>query len=98
MSALVRVRQFFSDEGLKSFPALFAEHRRLASGFAGFISLEQSVAGEPGRKHEIEVTLEFESEALLKQWRSSAQHEQIATGYRRYWTREPEIVRYSVPS
>jgi heme-degrading monooxygenase HmoA len=98
MSALIRVRQFFSQEGLKAFPAMFAEHRRLASAFAGFISLEHSGPGATGRNDEVEVTLEFESELLLKRWRSSPQHEQVAAGYRGYWMREPEIVLYSVQS
>ena len=43
-------------------------------------------------KDTIDVTLEFESELLLKEWRSSRQHEQVAAAYRQFWTREPEIV------
>ena len=96
--AIIRVRQFLNEEGLNAFPAMFAEHRLLASAFAGFISLEHSGSGATGRNNEVEVTLEFESEALLKRWRSSSQHEQVAARYRRYWTREPEIVLYSVRS
>ena len=96
MSALIRVRQFLSEEGLNAFPAMFARHRHLASAFAGFISLKHSGSGWTGRNNEVEVTLEFESEVLLKRWRSSSQHELVAAGYRRYWTREPEIVLYSV--
>ncbi len=95
---IIRVRQFFSEEGLKAFPAMFAEHRHLASAFAGFTSLEHSRSGVTGGNNEVELALEFESEALLMRWRSSPQHEQVAAGYRRYWTREPEIVLYSVQS
>ena len=95
MSVLVHVRQFFNADGLKAFPTLFEEHRRMASAIAGFISLERSGSGETERSNEIELTLEFESEALLKQWRASPQHEQVAAGYRRFWTREPETVFYS---
>ena len=98
MSASVHVRLFFSEAGLKAFPALFAEHRRLASAFAGFISLRHSGLAELEPNNEVEVTLEFEHEALLKQWRASPQHEQVTAGYRRYWTREPEVVLSAVPS
>ncbi len=98
MSASVRVRLSLSEEGLKAFPALFEEHRRSASAFAGFISLRRSGLGEVEANNEVEVTLEFENEALLKQWRASPQHQQVAAGYRRYWTREPEVVLSSAPS
>ncbi|MBI2927096.1 MAG: antibiotic biosynthesis monooxygenase [Verrucomicrobia bacterium] len=98
MSASVRVRLFFGEEGLRAFPALFAEHRRAASAFAGFISLRHCRLDAAGGNNEVELTLEFESEALLKQWRSSPEHAQVAAGYRRYWTREPEVVLFAAPS
>src|SRR3989442_1744744 len=92
MSVSIHVRHFFNTDGLKAFPALFEEHRRSAAAFPGFISLQHSRLSEASPDGRVEVTLEFESEPLLIQWRCSPQHEQIAGGYRRYWIREPEIV------
>ena len=91
MSVIVLVRQFINTDGLEAFPALFEEHRRSVAAFPGFISLQHSRPRESKFDDTIEVTLEFESELLLKQWRASSQHEQVAANYRRYWTREPEI-------
>ena len=92
MSIIVQARHFFNTEGLKAFPALFEEHRRSVAAFPGFISLRHSHPSETEPNDWIGVTLEFENEALLKEWRSSPQHAQIAAKCRRYWTHEPEIV------
>ncbi len=96
MSAFVRVRHFLSEEGMKEFDSVLAGHQLLASAFPGFISLQHSRPNEPERNQEACVTVEFENEVLLMRWRSSPQHEQIAARYRRCWTREPEILLYSV--
>jgi heme-degrading monooxygenase HmoA len=96
MSVIVHVRHFFNHEGSKTFPALFEEHRRSVSAFPGFISLQHSRPNEAEWNDTIDVTLEFESELLLKEWRSSSPHEQVAAAYRRHWMREPEIVFRSV--
>ena len=92
MRVSVHVRHFFNTDGLKAFPALFEEHRRSVAAFPGFISLRHSGLSEAPPNGRVEITLEFESESLLRQWRSSPRHEQIAAGYRRHWMREPEIV------
>ena len=90
MSVRVHVKQFVTGEGLSAFPALLEEHRRAAAAFPGFISLHGCSSQCEGNA-ELEITLEFQDESLLKKWRSSAPHERIAADYRRYWTREPEI-------
>jgi heme-degrading monooxygenase HmoA len=91
MSVSVHVRHFFNREGLTVFPVLFEQHRRSVAVFPGFISLQHSGLSTTELEDTIDVTLEFESKLLLKKWRSSSQHEQIAAQYRRHWTREPEI-------
>lgn len=91
MSAILHVRQFLNEEGLRAFPRLFREHRRLVAGFPGFVSLRQS---PPARGHcasEPEMTLEFEEDSLLQNWRASPEHARVAAAYRPFWIREPEV-------
>lgn len=91
MSVTVHVRHFFNEEGLRALPRLFEEHQRCLSAFPGFVSLHHSTPVRHEQFNELEMTLEFTDEALLKQWRSSAEHARVAATYRRYWVREPEV-------
>ena len=91
MSVFVCVRHFLSEEGLRAFPRVFREHRRLASAFPGFISLGHSPPVPGDSASEQETTLEFEEESLLQNWRASPEHARVAAAYRALWVREPEV-------
>ena len=90
--ACVSVRHFFTPDGWKAFPRLFAEHQLSVASFPGFLTLRYApVTSGDGALAALDMVLEFENEALLKEWRSSPQHAMIAAAYRPYWTREPEV-------
>ncbi len=91
MNATVRVRHFLHAEGLREFSRVFAEHRRLASAFPGFVALRHSTPLPDDDGAEAEVTIEFESQARLMNWRFSPQHAAVAAAYRKLWSREPEV-------
>jgi heme-degrading monooxygenase HmoA len=91
MGAFVHVRHFLTPAGWEAFPRLFAEHQRRVARFPGFVTLRHSKWSASPPLTELEVILEFESEALLKVWRSSAEHTQVAAEYRPFWARDPEI-------
>jgi len=89
--ACVHVRHFFTAAGGKAFPRLFADHQRAVSSFPGFLALRHSPVETNGVVATLDMILEFENDALLKAWRSSPQHAQIAAAYRPFWAREPEV-------
>jgi antibiotic biosynthesis monooxygenase (ABM) superfamily enzyme len=91
MNATVRVRHFLHPEGLREFPRVLAMHRRLASAFPGFVALRHSPPLPVGGGAEAEVTIEFESQRRLMDWRASSQHAAVAAAYRELWSREPEV-------
>jgi heme-degrading monooxygenase HmoA len=92
MNATVRVRHFLHAEGSREFPRVLSEHRRLASVFPGFIALRYTPPAPMDGGAEAEVTIEFETQESLINWRSSPQHAAIAAAYRQLWFREPEVI------
>jgi heme-degrading monooxygenase HmoA len=91
INAAVRVWHFLHPEGLREFPRVFAEHRRLASAFPGFVALRHTPPAPIDGGAEAEVTIEFETHENLMNWRSSPQHAAIAAAYRQLWFLEPEV-------
>lgn len=90
MSCVVLVRQFLSPGAMPDFSAAFQHHHALASRSEGFVSLRWLRPQLDGHRNERLLLLEFQTEAHLRTWRTSAEHGLVAERYRRLWTRDPE--------
>lgn len=98
MTGFAYVIHFFNDEGLRRFPEMFAEHRRRAAKYPGFVSLRQLHPFAEIKPEGTFTMLEFSDEQLMLKWRASDDHKWVVEQYKRLWTKDPQVILFTSES
>lgn len=96
MSVIIVVQQYMNAGGIARLPKIFREHRALAAGFKGFVSLRLMTPLDEREEGQISLIVEFSSEKTLMKWRNSPEHARVAELYQAYRTKPPTPVFYRV--
>ncbi len=97
MRAYAYVTQTFSPDGMRRFPELLQEHRRLAGAHKGCVSVRRltPLTGDLG--NQVVTLTEFESAEMMLAWRASEDHAWVAGQYGQWWEKPPVMLLYSSP-
>jgi heme-degrading monooxygenase HmoA len=83
----------FLSDSRSELASIVREHRELASRWEGYVSLKclRPAQNAPSDRNDVVLLLEFQTEAQLSDWRSSAEHARIASRYQALWSRPPVV-------